>query len=121
VSSQYTKPLFFKARRFLRHDLQGVRVLFRTATKLRLRQGSGLSDQDLIILLLALNQFDRNAAPLKAGQGDVVFRIEQASNLRAARLEHRGHLPRWDEKAGPRRDAIRSQWIRTRGAKGDRP
>jgi DNA-binding transcriptional regulator YbjK len=28
---------------------------------------------------------------------------------------------RWDERAGPQRDALSSQWIRTRSAKGDRP
>ena len=28
---------------------------------------------------------------------------------------------RWNERADPRRDAISSQWIRTRSAKGDRP
>ncbi len=30
-------------------------------------------------------------------------------------------LPRWNEKAGPQRDAISSQWKRTRSAKENRP
>ncbi len=66
--------------------------------------------------VVVLNLFDFNP-----GFADCDAPFQTSVAMTAVAGKHFDTVQRWNERADPRRDAISSQWIRTRSARGDRP